>query len=142
MSNLRERSNVCFSVECSKVLTMGYACKKSGRGRRVERDCPNEVSIIHPLGRVTWLPLYIVRGEAMYKELGSPDRAVVSLREGKQAILVVVMVLCPHRGMGWYGAIVPVLVALLTRWWFASHPVRRGLAVASVIVSWSPGGVI
>jgi hypothetical protein len=36
-SNLRERSNACFSVECSKVLTMGYACKKSGRGRRVER---------------------------------------------------------------------------------------------------------
>ena len=50
-------------------------------------DYPNEVSRVHPLGRVPWLPLYRIQGQDMYKELGSPDRAVVSLREGKLAIL-------------------------------------------------------
>ena len=58
-------------------------CKKSGRDRRVERDCPNEVSRVRPLGRVPWLPLYRVRGQATYKELGSPDSEVMSLREGE-----------------------------------------------------------
>jgi hypothetical protein len=113
--SLKERSNACFSVECSEVLTMGYACKKSGGGRRVERDCPNEVLRVHPLRSVIWLPLYIVQGQATYKELGSPDRAVVSLREGKLAILVVIMVLCPCHGTGWHGATVLVVVALLAR---------------------------
>jgi hypothetical protein len=32
--------------------------------------------------RVPWLPLYRVRGQVMYKEEGSPDWGVVSLREG------------------------------------------------------------
>jgi hypothetical protein len=80
-SSLRDRSSVCSSVECFEVLTMGYA------SRRVERDCLNEVSRVHPLGRVPWLLLYRVRGQATYKELGSPDHVVVSLREGKLAIL-------------------------------------------------------
>jgi hypothetical protein len=30
---------------------------------------------------VPWLPLYRVRGQSIYKEEGSPDRRVVSLRE-------------------------------------------------------------
>ena len=34
------------------------------------------------LGRVPWLPLYRVQGQAIYKEIGSPDRGVMSLREG------------------------------------------------------------
>jgi hypothetical protein len=29
-----------------------------------------------------WLPLYRVRGQITYKEGGSPDRGVMSLREG------------------------------------------------------------
>ena len=33
-------------------------------------------------GRVPWLPSYRVRGQITYKEGGSPDRGVVSLREG------------------------------------------------------------
>jgi hypothetical protein len=71
------------------MLLSSYSrvCKKSERGRRVEMDYLNEVLRVHPLGRVPWLPLYRVRGQAMYKELGSPDWAVVSLREGKLAIL-------------------------------------------------------
>jgi hypothetical protein len=31
--------------------------------------------------RVSWLPLYRVQGQGVYKEEGSPDRRVVSLRE-------------------------------------------------------------
>jgi hypothetical protein len=34
------------------------------------------------LGMVPWLRLYRVRGRGRYKEEGSPDRGVVSLREG------------------------------------------------------------
>ena len=33
------------------------------------------------LGMMLWLSLYRVRGQGMYKEEGSPDREVVSLRE-------------------------------------------------------------
>jgi hypothetical protein len=57
--------------------------KKSEGGRRVESDCPNGVSRVYPLRRVPWLPLYRLRGQTTYKELGSPDREVVSLREGE-----------------------------------------------------------
>ena len=32
--------------------------------------------------RVPWLPLYRVRGQVKYKEGGSPDRGIVSPREG------------------------------------------------------------
>jgi hypothetical protein len=49
---------------------------------RVERDCLNEVSRVCLLGRVLWLPLYRVREQATYKEVSSPARTVVSLREG------------------------------------------------------------
>ena len=34
------------------------------------------------LGWVPWLPLYRVQGQGMYKEEGSPNQGVVSLREG------------------------------------------------------------
>ena len=33
--------------------------------------------------RVPWLPIYRVRGQVTYKEGGSPDQGVVSLREGQ-----------------------------------------------------------
>jgi hypothetical protein len=61
-SSLRERSSACSSVECSEVLTMGYARRVEEVRRRVERDNPNEVSRVRPPGRVPWLPLYRVRG--------------------------------------------------------------------------------
>jgi hypothetical protein len=61
----------------------------------------------------------------MYKEEGSPDRGVVSLREGPSLLglqamwscevhqgVVVVMVLCPHHCKVWRGGTVPVVVAL------------------------------
>jgi hypothetical protein len=66
---------------------MDYA-KKSERGKRVERDYPNEVLRVRPVGRAPWLPLYRVRGQVSYKEIGSPDQVIGSLREGKLAILV------------------------------------------------------
>jgi hypothetical protein len=34
------------------------------------------------LGRMPWLSLYRVWGQSMYKEVGSPDRGVVRMREG------------------------------------------------------------
>ena len=92
------------------------------------------------VGRMPWLPLYRVWGKVIYKEEGSPDRGVVSLREwpsylglqvtsscGARPGVVVVMVLCPRRGKVWCGATVLTVAALLARLWFASHPVRRGL---------------
>jgi hypothetical protein len=36
--------------------------------------------------------------------------------------VVVVMVFCPCRGMGWHGATVPVTMVVLAHWWFASRP--------------------
>jgi len=38
--------------------------------------------------------------------------------------------------MAWRDATVPVVMALLAQWWFASCPTRRELVVAFVIVSW------
>jgi hypothetical protein len=40
------------------------------------------VSLFRMEKMVPWLPLYRVRGQGKYKEEGSPDRGVVSLREG------------------------------------------------------------
>jgi hypothetical protein len=124
----------------------------------VERDCTNEVSRVRPLGRVPWLPLYRVQSQVMYKELGSPDRAVVSLREGNKLSclqgrssclyvntrqnMVVIMVFCAHHSMGRRGVTVPAVSALLARWWFVSRPMRRDLAMAFVIISWSPEGIV
>jgi hypothetical protein len=87
MSSLRDSSSACSSVECSEVLIYNGVWKKRDRGWRVERDCPNEVSRVRPLGRVPRLPLYRVWGHVTYREIGSPDRVVVSLREGKLVIL-------------------------------------------------------
>jgi hypothetical protein len=53
-----------------------------------------------------------------------------------------------HRGLaptsrrGVADAIVPVVTTLLAWWWFTNCPARCGLAVAFVIVSCSPGGVV
>jgi len=43
---------------------------------------------------------------------GRPSCPGVSARP----VVVVVMALCPHRGMVWHDAIVPVMMALLARW--------------------------
>ena len=50
----QRRSSAYSSVECSEVLTMRYA-RRVVRGRRVERDCPNEGfrSLIVPCKGVT-----------------------------------------------------------------------------------------
>jgi hypothetical protein len=37
----QRRSSACSSVECSEVLTMGYA-RRVKIGKRMERDCPNK----------------------------------------------------------------------------------------------------
>jgi hypothetical protein len=36
----------------------------------------------------------------------------------------------------------PVMLTLLVRWWFTNCPARRGLAMAFVIISCSPGSVV
>ena len=51
------------------------------------RDCPNEVSRVRPHGREPWPPLYRVWGQVTYREIGSPYRVVVSLRDEKLANL-------------------------------------------------------
>jgi hypothetical protein len=53
--------------------------------------------------------------------------------------MVFVVVLIQRRGVAWRDATVPVVTA---RWWLTNYPVRRGLAVAFVIISCSPGGVV
>jgi hypothetical protein len=111
----------------------------------LERVCPNEVSRVRPLGRVPWLPLYRVRGQVTYREIGSPDGVVVSMRERKLAILackegylvlastyvrpgvVVVIILCPRHSMVWRDVTVLVVMELLARWWFTSHGLRHRL---------------
>jgi hypothetical protein len=84
-SSLRDGSSACFSVNCSKVLTMGYArrVKEVGEWRGTDRIKSRESA---PL-KVPWLPLSRVRGQVTYREKGSLDWVVVSLREGKLAIL-------------------------------------------------------
>jgi hypothetical protein len=64
-------------------------CRKRERGRRSEvRDYPNEVSRVCPLGRELGHPYIKSGGQVTYRERGSPDRVVVSLREGKLVNLV------------------------------------------------------
>jgi hypothetical protein len=50
-------------------------------------DCPSESfrspKMMMKMSEVVpWLPLYRVWGQVTYKEEGSPDRGVMSLREG------------------------------------------------------------
>jgi hypothetical protein len=86
---------------------------------------------------VPWLPLYRVRGQGLYREEGSPNRRVVSLREvlanfGLQAMpscgarpgVVVIMVLWRHCRHG--GGSPAVLCDVV-------------FAVVFVIASWFPG---
>jgi hypothetical protein len=92
-------------------------------------------------------------------ERGSLDQVVVSLREGEasnlglqaspscpgvstRSSMVIAMVLLQCRGVAWHDATVPVVMALLVRWWFTNYPARRGLIVAFVIISCSPGGIV
>ena len=44
--------------------------------------------------------------------------------------------------MVWRDATIPVMAALLARWWFTNCPVWYGHAVASIIVLCSPGGIV
>jgi hypothetical protein len=95
----------------------------------------------------------------LHIEKGSPDRMVVSPREGEASILgLQASMSCPgviarsgighHRGLsppsrcGVADVAVPVVTALSAWWWFTNCPARCGLAVAFVIVSYSPGGVV
>ena len=55
--------------------------------------------------------------------------------------MVVVMVLCPCHSIVLHDATVPVVMALLAWWWFASCPVRHELAVAFVIIFRPSGGI-
>jgi hypothetical protein len=73
---------------------------------------------------VPWLPLYRIRGQGIYKAVGSPDRRIMSLREGlanlacKLCCLEVhVRAWCRHAlvatlRMVWHGATMPAMVAL------------------------------
>ena len=56
--------------------------------------------------------------------------------------VVVVMVLFPRRTMVWHDATVSVVMALLAQWWFTNYPARRSLAVAFIIITCSPSGVV
>ena len=56
--------------------------------------------------------------------------------------MAVVVVLLPRRDVAWRDDTVSVVTALLTRWWFTNCPARRGLVVAFIIASCSPGGVV
>ena len=73
---------------------------------------------------------YIEPRARSHSERGSPNRVVMSLREGETSKLclqgrpsclgvsahsnvVAIMVMCPHHGMGWHGAIVSAMMALL-----------------------------
>jgi hypothetical protein len=47
--------------------------------------------------------------------------------------MVVIMVLCPRRDMGWCGTTMSVVTALLARRWFASRPMRHGLRLGLLI---------
>jgi hypothetical protein len=66
-----------------------------------------------------------------------PSCPGVSARLG----IVVVMVLCPHCNMVCHNATVPVMVALLALYWFASCPVQCELTLPFVIVSCPSGGI-
>jgi hypothetical protein len=56
--------------------------------------------------------------------------------------MVIIVVSLPCHGVAWHDAIVPVVTTLLAWWWFTNCPVQCGLAVAFVIVSYSPRGVV
>ena len=87
---------MCSSLECSEVLTMGGVRMveevgelELGEGLPEGNLCePREngdVVRMRMIGcpeRRPRLPLYRVQSQATYKEEGSPDRGVVSLREG------------------------------------------------------------
>jgi hypothetical protein len=62
---------------------------------------------------------------------GRPSCLGVSARLG----MVVVMVLCPHRGMPWHDATMLAVTTLLAWWWFANCPMRHELAVTFIIAS-------
>ena len=56
--------------------------------------------------------------------------------------MVIVVVLLPCHGVAWHDATVLVVMALLAWWWLTNYPAQHGLAVAFVIASCSPGGIV
>ena len=100
---------------------------------------------------VPWLPLYRVRGQGSYKAVDSPDRRVVSLREGLANLACKLCRLveyartwlsslsCGHVA-AWSGA-----VLLRRLWWYCRHG-GGALAILCdvisamvfVIISWFP----
>jgi hypothetical protein len=88
-----------------------------------------------PLERSPGHPYIEFGGQVTYK-----DRARGS-KLGRQVCLscpsinacpdmVIIVVLPPRHSVAWCDAIVPVMMALLARWWFVNCPARRGLTVA------------
>jgi hypothetical protein len=57
-------------------------------------------------------------------------------------LIMVVVILFPHRGTTWHDAIVPIMAAVLARWWFANYPTQHDLVVAFIIVSYSPEDIV
>jgi hypothetical protein len=122
-------------------------------------ECLNEVLRVRPLEGRPSRPYIEFGGQVTYRENGSPDRVVVSLREGETSKLglqaspycpiiiarsgmVIIIVLLPRRNVAWHDAIVSVMTALLARWWFTNYPVRCSLVVAFVVISCPLGGSV
>ena len=156
-SSLREDRVRVPRLNALKFLQWG--CKMSERGRRrVERDCPNEVSRGSPLdgspshtyiesgGQVTNGDGFS-RPSGREPEGGETSKLGLQRRQSCLGVSVhlgvlVIMVLCPRHSMVWRDATVPVVTALLAWRWFASCTMCRGLAVAFAIVSCPPRGVV
>ena len=80
-SNFRDGSSACSLIECSEVLTMGYARRNKEVGEWIGTARMKSREPV-PLEGYPKLPLYRVRGQVTYREIGSPDLLVMSLREG------------------------------------------------------------
>ena len=126
-SCLRERSSVYSSVECSEVLTMGYArrVKEVGEWRGTARMKSRE-SV--PLNGSPGRPYIESEGQVTdrdgFSQLsgrepkgGETSKLVLQGRPScpgvsARPVVVVIIVLCPYHGMGWRGTTVPVVAAL------------------------------
>jgi hypothetical protein len=128
---------------------MRWATRREASGALLRSK--NEESVRSPRW-VPWLHLYRVRGQGIYKDEGSPDRRVMSLRE------VVANLACKLRRLvvhvwAWlssrsYDHVVAWcdMVLLCRSWWHCRHgggspAILRDVifAVVFVIASWFPG---
>ena len=122
----------------------------------MERDYPNEISGVCPLGREAWLPLYRVKSQATYKEIGSLDRVITSLggrnlvnlacKEGRP---VPASVHIPVWLSAWSRPYVTAWHDLMQKCWWCQHCWHNGglsIVLCDVSLLWplssSPGGVV